>query len=88
MLNSKTFKIFKGTVTVSLDLDCIKKYEEHVGPFTSKTAEYLAVTSGYDESCSNEDIIKGIEDGIEEEVSVYDDRDSIICTAIEKELVC
>ena len=67
MLNSKTFEIFNGTVTVTLGLDYIKKYEDHVGPFTNKTAEYLAVTSGYDESYSNEDIIKGIEDGIEEE---------------------
>lgn len=84
MLNSKTFEIFNGTVTVTLGIDYIKKYEEHVGPFTNKTAEYLAVTSGYDESYSNEDIIKGIEEGINEEVSIYDDRDDIVCAAIEK----
>lgn len=88
MINYKSFTIFNGLVTVNIDVNSVEKYENHVGPFSEKTAEYLAVTSGYDETSSVEDIVMGIKEGIDEESEVYDNRDNIIESAIEKGLIC
>ena len=82
------FWIFKKKICVPIEQSMVAKYAGSVGPFTDKTAEYLAVTSGCNEDSSLEELQKGICDGIKEECEVYDHREEIVAKAIEKGLIC
>ena len=82
------FFIFKKKICVPIEQSMVAKYVNSVGPFTDRTAEYLAVTSGCNEDSSLEELQKGICDGIKEECEVYDRREEIVAKAIEKGLIC
>ncbi len=79
--------IFNNTKRIKIDDNLIKKYERFVVPFSAKRAEYLAVTSGMNENSSEEDILRGIIEGIDEEVFLYRNRYSILKEAREKCLI-
>ena len=79
--------LFNNTKHVSINDNLIKEYESSVVPFTAKRAEYLAVTSGMDEDSSEEDILKGIIEGINEEIYLYRNKASIIKEAKDKGLI-
>ncbi len=63
--------IFNNTKLIMINDSLIMDYEKSVAPFTAKRAEYLAVSSGMDENSSEEDIRKGIIEGIKEEISFH-----------------
>lgn len=81
------YLLFNNTKRVVIDDDLIKKYERFVVPFSAERAEYLAVTSGMDKDSSEEDILKGIIEGINEEVYLYKNRYSILQQAKDKDLI-
>ena len=81
------YSIFNNTKRVIIDDALVKEYESSVVPFTAKRAEYLAVTSGMDENSSEEDILKGIIEGINEEIDLYRNKSSIIKEAKDKGLI-
>ena len=81
------FSIFNNTKHIKISDKLIKEYEESAVPFTLKRAEYLAVTSGMDENNSEEDIRKGIIEGIYEEINLYENKYSIIMQAKEMNLI-
>lgn len=81
------YSIFNNTKRITIDDDLIKKYESLVVPFTEKRAEYLAVTSGMNENSSEEDILKGIIEGINEEIYLYRNKYSILKEARDKGLI-
>ena len=66
-----TFKLFNNSKTVTIQDDLIKEYEGSVVPFNAKRAEYLAVTSGLDETDTEDEIIEGIVKGMHEELETY-----------------
>lgn len=81
------FSLFNNTKSVVIDDDLIKEYEASAVPFSAERAEYLAVTSGMDKDSPEEDILKGIIEGIHEEVYLYKNRYSIIQQAKDKDLI-
>lgn len=78
------YSIFNNTKRITIDDDPIKKYVSLVVPFTAKRAEYLAVTSGMNETSSEEDILKGIIEGINEEIYLCGNKYSILKEARDK----
>ncbi len=58
------FIIFNNTKKISISDSLIQNYEANVVPFNLRRAEYLAVTSGLDENSAEEEIKKGIIQGI------------------------
>lgn len=81
------YLIFNNTKRVIIDDNQIKKYERFVVPFSAERAEYLAVTSGMDKDSSEEDILRGIIEGIDEEVFLYRNRYSMLKEAKDKGLI-
>ena len=81
------FSIFNNTKHIIINDMLINEYKESVVPFTAKRAEYLAVTSGMDKNSSEEDIRKGIIEGIYEEINLYKNKHSIITQAKEMSLI-
>lgn len=81
------YLIFNNTKRVIIDDILIKKYERYVVPFSAERAEYLAVTSGMDKDSSEEDILRGIIEGIDEEVFLYRNRYSMLKEAKDKGLI-
>lgn len=81
------YSIFNNTKRIRIDDELIKDYESSVVPFTAKTPEYLAVTSRMDENSSDEDILKGIIEGINEEIYLYRNKNLIIKEARDKGLI-
>ncbi len=82
------FHIFKKKICIPIEQEMVTEYINLVGPFTDETAEYLAVTSGCNETSSLEELQRGIYDGIKEECEVYGHREEIVAKAIEKGLIC
>ena len=72
------FTIFNNAKKVQISDSLIKEYEENVVPFKSKRAEYLAITSGVDENSSEDEVRKGIIEGIYEEINLYKNKYTII----------
>ena len=81
-----SINIFNKKIVIENDI--IDKYEQYVGPFTNEIAEYLAVTSGCNENSTPEELLKGILDGINDEVAVYIQKDDIVLKAVNEGIIC
>lgn len=80
MIVFKKYTIF-ANVQIDIDSALVSSYEENVAPFDDRRAEYLAVTSGCDETTDAKTIGQKVAKAIGEEVSVYKDKETIATKA-------